>query len=308
MIYTSFEVKNFSVQSTDNIHTLQGKIYIPDGEIKGLFQIVHGMQEYIGRYDALMSAAAENGYLCFGHDHLGHGHTAKDGSELGFFAYNNGWKYLVNDVFAFAEAVKKIYPDKPLHLFGHSMGSFIVRLAAESYPQAYKKLIICGTGGKNPLAPAGLLITDIIGLLFGKKHISKAVNFMVFGSYNSRFEKRTGVDWLTKDITVLEKYKDDPFCRFKFTVCAMHDLIKLNVMCNRKKWFEEINPDMPILLISGENDPVGNYGKGVKQVYRGLCRRSTCVCMKLYENCRHEILNDDSRAQVLFDIFDFLKK
>lgn len=146
----SFEIKTLEVKSTDNIHTLRGKIFIPNGEIKGLFHLVHGMTEYIDRYDHLFSFLAENGFVAFGYDHLGHGKTAESDDELGFIAHKDGWKYLVNDVVTFTKAVKKIYPETPTALMGHSMGSFIARLVAESYAAEYDKFIFCGTSGPNP--------------------------------------------------------------------------------------------------------------------------------------------------------------
>lgn len=304
----SFEVKNLSVQSTDNIHTLQGKIYIPSGDIKGLFHIIHGMTEHIERYDKFMSFLAENGYVAFGYDNLGHGKTVRDDSELGFISYHNGWKYLVNDVNAFAEVVKNMYPMLPLYLFGHSMGSFIARLAAESFKENYEKVIFCGTGGKNPLSPFGLLTTDIIGFFRGKKHISKLVYSMAFGSYNKRFNGNTGREWLTKDKEIIEKYRNDKFCNFQFTVSAMHDLIKLNAHCNRNAWFKSLNPHTPILLIAGDQDPVGNYGKGVIWAYNKLIKNGNSAEIKLYENCRHEILNDSLKDEVSNDILKFLRK
>lgn len=301
-----YEIKEFAVPATDNIHTLVGKLYIPEGEIKGLFHIVHGMTEYIDRYDPLMSQLAENGYLAFGYDNLGHGKTAKDDSELGFIAHRDGWKYLVTDVNTYQNAVKTLYPDLPLYLMGHSMGSFIARLAAESYGENYQKLIICGTSGKNPLAPLGLFTTNIIKMLFGGKHISKLVIAMAFGSYNKKFEKLSHYDWLTKDRDIIDKYQNDKYCTFKFTVSAMHDLIKLIVLCNRKKWYENLKKDLPVMLISGADDPVGNYGKGVKEVHKRLNNAGITADIKLYENCRHEILNDSCRQEVITDILNFI--
>lgn len=303
----SFEIKQITVNSTDNIHTLVGKIYIPEGEIKGMLHTIHGMTEHIERYDHIMSAAAEKGYVAFGYDHLGHGKTARDDSELGFIAHSNGWKYLVNDVKAFNSVVQQIYPDKPLYLFGHSMGSFIARLALVASPESYKKAIICGTAGKNPLAPIGLLLTDIIKLLKGEKHISKTINNIAFGAYNRRFEGISKYDWLTKDRDIIEKYSEDKFCNFSFTVSAMHDLMNLINVCNKPAWFKEVNAELPILLIAGECDPVGNYGKGVTEVYNRLKKENRNVTLKLYEDCRHEILNDTCRQEVISDILNFIK-
>lgn len=302
----AFEIKEMTVKSTDNIHTLVGKIYIPEGEIKGLFHIVHGMTEHIERYDDLMCYLANNGYIAFGYDHLGHGKTARDECELGFIASNSGWKILVRDVAAVSKAVRDMYPECPLILFGHSMGSFIARITAEHFPELYKKLIICGSGAKNPLAPMGLLLTSAIGAVMGKKHVSKLANSMAFGSYNKRFKGEGKRAWLTKDTSITEKYDKDKFCNFSFTVSAMHDLIKLNSVCNSKQWFQNINKQMPILLISGDNDPVGNYGADVVKIYEQLKEMGANVSYKLYENCRHEIHNDTCREEVKADILGFI--
>lgn len=303
----SFEIKEMTVKSTDNIHTLVGRIYIPDGEARGVVHIVHGMTEHINRYDHFMSALAENGFVAFGYDNLGHGKTAKDDSELGFIAAKDGWKYLVNDVEAATLSVKHLYPDKPFYLFGHSMGSFIVRLAAVSFGDLYKKLIICGTGGKNPLSNIGLLLTSFLKAVKGKRYISKTVLNMAFGTYNKRFDDSSKYNWLTKDKAIIEKYANDKYCTFSFTVSAMHDLITLNSTCNKKNWYKEISKTLPILLISGADDSVGNYGKGVTQVFNDLKKCGANVTLKLYPDCRHEILNDTCKEETLSDIIKFIK-
>ena len=167
------------------------------------------------------------------------------------------------------------------------------------------KLILCGTGGKNPLANIGLLLTDAVKLIKGEKYVSKLINNMAFGAYNKRFSGNTGREWLTKDLTTIEKYTNDKLCNYSFTVSAMHDLIKLNAVSNQKEWYQSISKEIPILLISGDSDPVGDYSKGVKEVYRKLKSLGASVQMKLYENCRHEILNDTCRDEVFKDIIDF---
>lgn len=302
----AYEIKAFSIGSTDNIHTLQGEIFIPDGEIKGLFHIVHGMTEYIDRYDHLLSYLAENGYVSFGFDNLGHGKTAKDDGELGFIAHNDGWKYLVNDVAAFTKAVKSMYPTVPVFLMGHSMGSFIARLAAEHYDDIYQKLIICGTSGPNPLSKIGLSLATLKKFIHGERYISKTIHNLAFGSYNKGLEKLSKYDWLTNDRQVIEKYENDKLCTFEFTISAMIDLMKLLSFSNRKEWFENINKNMPILLISGDKDPVGNYGKGVKLVYDKLVAQNANAIIHLYPDCRHEIHNDSCKDKMFNDILNFI--
>lgn len=303
----SIQVKELTVNSTDNIHSLIGKMYIPDSEIKGLIHIVHGMTEHIGRYDYFMTKLAENGYLAFGFDNLGHGKTAINDSELGFISSVNGWKYLVNDVVAVSQSVKNLHPELPLYLFGHSMGSFLVRIACETHPELYAKLIICGTAGKNPLSKMGLLLSNLIKKAKGEKHISDLIINTAFGGYNKRFEKGEKYAWLTNDKEVISKYKADKFCTFKFTVSAMHDLIKLIDLCNRNAWFKNMDKNLPIFLISGSNDPVGNYSKGVISVHKKLLNNGCNADIKIYDSYRHEILNDSCREEVISDILRFIK-
>ncbi len=302
----NFEIKSLEVKSTDNIHTLRGKIFIPNGEIKGLFHLVHGMTEYIDRYDHFFSFLAENGFVAFGYDHLGHGKTAENDNELGFIAHKDGWKYLVNDVLAFTKAVKKIYPDIPTILMGHSMGSFIARLVAENYSNEYEKFIFCGTSGPNPASSAGLLLVKIIKAFKGEKHKSNLIQNIAFGGYNKGFQGDTPYEWLTCDREIINKYANDKYCTFRFTVSAMGDLMHLLSMCNRNAWFNAVDSNKPILLIAGDKDPVGNYGKGVLAVYEKLVKNGKKCDIKLYENCRHEIHNDICKDETFSDILKFI--
>ncbi len=302
-----YQIKKAATKSSDGIHELNGVLYIPKGEIKGLFHIVHGMTEHIARYHNIMETLANAGYLAFGYDNLGHGTTANDDSELGFIASEKGWEYLVDDTFRFESQVMAHFPDKKLTVMGHSMGSFIVRLAALKYGQHYKNLIICGTAGPNIAAPFGLLITSILKKIKGEKYISPLTQKIAFGTYNKRFEQDSPYNWLTNDKEEVAKYVQDKFCTFKFTVSAMHDLIMLISLANSKTWFSNISRSLPILLISGEDDPVGNYGKGVRAVYDNLKKnRVRDVILKLYKGCRHEILNDNCREEVAEHILSFL--
>ena len=303
----AFEIKILEVKSTDNIHTLKGKIFIPDGEIKGIFHLVHGMTEYIDRYDHLFSFLADNGYVSFGYDHLGHGKTAENDNELGFIAHKDGWKYLVNDVVAFTKAVKKMYPDLPVILMGHSMGSFIARLVAENYKEEYDKFIFCGTSGPNPASLPGIMLVKIIKAVKGEKHKSNLIYNMAFGSYNKKFNGDTPYEWLTNDREVINKYKSDKYCTFRFTVSAMGDLMNLLSKSNRSTWFKAVDSNKPIYLIAGDNDPVGNYGKGVTLVYNKLIKNGKKAEIKLYENCRHEIHNDLCKDEMFGDILKFIK-
>ena len=187
------------------------------------------------------------------------------------------------------------------------MGSFVVRMATQKYitPQ---KLIIMGTSGPNPISEFGLIICKIIRKINGSHHVSPLVESMAFGSYNNRFkDENDNRSWLTTNVDIRRKYDADRFCTFKFTISAMHDLISLINDCNSDAWFKDVASKMPILLVSGEDDPVGNYGKSVIAVKKNLNKYNANVTMKLYKNNRHEVLNDNAHEECVSDIIDFIK-
>ncbi len=294
------------VLSSDGQHTLVGRVYRPEGEVRGLFQVVHGMTEHIGRYERFMEKMAEEGYLTFGYDHIGHGKTGDEGGEFGYFAPKDGWRLLCRDVSVFAEAVRCEYGEGlPYFLMGHSMGSFIARMAARYYcrPTA---LVVMGTGGPNPAAGIGIALGKLIGGIYGDRHISKLLLGMAFGSYNKRFREEDGKAWLTTDKEIRKIYKNDPYCSFYFTVSGMCDLMQLLKRSNAADWFCGIDKGMPILLVAGEDDPVGGYGKGVKTVFGKLQAAGADVEISLYKGCRHEILNDSCKDEVIEDILNFI--
>ncbi len=300
----------FAVPSCDGIHTLSGVVIRPDGDFRGFFHIVHGMTEHMGRYERLMTDLAEDGWFCFGYDHLGHRKTVKDDSELGYIASEKGWELLARDVKMFSDAVMAAYDTgekKPYCLLGHSMGSFVVRLAAERHVKP-DRLMIMGTGGPNGAAGMGLAVIRMIRTFRGDHHISPLVEGLAFGSYNKRFGGGTKEDpkpWLTADTEARKRYYADPYCMFHFTVSAMGDLITLTKLANRREWYENLDKDLPVLLISGEEDPVGNYGKGVRQVEKKLRKSGACVRCVLYPEARHEILNDKTYEAVKAELSAF---
>lgn len=294
------------VLSSDGMHLLQGRLYVPVEKPKGLFHIVHGMTEYIGRYHDFMCRMAEAGYVCFGYDHLGHGRTAQP-EERGFIAGREGDVRLCEDVGRFAQAVRAEYgEDLPYYLMGHSMGSFIARLAVANQIVKPDKLIVMGTGGPNPAAGPGLLLLRLIRGIYGEKHISPFMEKIMFGGYHKRFEQGDPKAWLTKEMAVREKYRNDPLCMFHFTVSALQDLVRLTKNANAPRWFQTVPKDLPVLLVSGKEDPVGDYGKGVVTVCKKLQAAGCSVTMKLYEDCRHEVLNDTCKEDVIRDICGFL--
>ncbi len=301
-------INEIKIPSSDGVHSLRAKLYIPDTDPVGIFQIVHGMTEHIDRYDRFMLDICSLGYAVIGADNLGHGKSVHDDSELGFIALKNGWDFLCRDVARVAEYAKALYPSLPHILLGHSMGSFIVRVASERYLTP-DKLIIMGTGGPNPMAGLGIGLINGIALLRGERHISPFIDKMAFGAYNKRFESDGAQGWLTSDTEIRKKYAQDKYCTFKFTLSAMRDLLTLCKNANTKAWSEHISgKGFPILLVSGDFDPVGDYGAGVKKVFEMLKNNGADVSLKLYHGYRHEILNDSCYCDVLSDIGEFIEK
>ncbi len=298
--------REFRVPSCDKVHTLAGVIYLPDTPPKGYFHIVHGMTEYIKRYENIMRDLTEEGYICFGYDNLGHGHTVNDEAELGFIAHKGGDELICRDVKVFSDAVMAEYGALPYYLMGHSMGSFITRLAVEKYVKP-DKYICMGTGGKNAAAGAGLALIALVKLFKGDRYISVLVDKLAFGNYNKHFEEGNPAAWLTRDAEMVKKYREDRLCSFKFTVSAMGDLVRLNKRSNSASWYKNMPKDLPVLLVAGECDPVGNYGKGVREVCEKLKKHGCDARAILYPDARHEILNDLSYNEVKQDIIGFLK-
>ncbi|MBQ6387452.1 MAG: alpha/beta fold hydrolase [Ruminococcus sp.] len=287
--------------SADGNHVLYGRIYAPETEARGLFHVVHGMVEHIGRYDGFMRKMAENGWICYGFDNLGHGKTAANGSELG---YIGGYPYLLADVRRFTAAVKHAYGNHlPCVLMGHSMGSFIARCTFTD--KLWNKLIIMGTGGPNPILPMGVFLLNRLIRVKGERYTSNTLEMMVFSSYNNHFDEVDAHAWLSSIPETRDLYHADRFCAFHFCVASMKDLLQMLRICNRSAWFGRKELNVPVLLISGDEDPVGNYGKGVKTVYNRLIKNGKNAQLKLYHNCRHEILNDVCREEVIRDILDF---
>ncbi|MGI6264595.1 MAG: alpha/beta fold hydrolase [Acutalibacteraceae bacterium] len=304
----AIEIIEKRIPSSDGEHELAGKVYLPEGQPKGLFHVVHGMTEHIGRYDEILRAMAADGFVAFGFDHLGHGHTVRDQSELGFIAVKDGWRRLVDDVAVAGKAMKETYgADLPYVLMGHSMGSFVVRLAAKQY-DLQDKLIVMGTGGPNAMSGPGLALANLIKALRGPKHVSILVEALAFGRYNSHFDKDDWRNWLSTDPAERKKGGEDPLCNFHFTVSAMSDLVRLQRESNKRRWFNGINKQKPVLLLSGSDDPVGSYSKGVRIVNARLKAAGVPVQMKLYKGFRHEILNDFCRGEVIADIRRFVEE
>lgn len=304
--------RNYTVESVSGLAGLNVMSYYSASqlELKGIVQICHGMAEHLERYEEFIDFLTGSGYVVFIHDHLGHGKSVSSDDELGFFGETDGYNTLVKDVKRVTDFAKEKYPELPVFLFGHSMGSFIARYYTELYSSGIKGAVFCGTAGPNPGARVGVMLADMIIKRKGSHYRSKLIDKIAFGSYNKRCRpQRTPFDWLTTDNDIVDKYISDKYCGFLFTAAGYRDLFNLLITVNRPEWFTSFDSKFPVFLIAGEEDPVGSYGAGVKKVYDSLVSAGhTNVKMKLYPGDRHEILNEHDRKDVYADVLMWLEK
>ncbi|QSI02969.1 alpha/beta hydrolase [Treponema ruminis] len=284
--------------------------YTPETAPKAIFQMVHGMAEYAGRYDELAELLCAHGYVCYIHEHVGHGNTAKDVEHLGLFLDANQSVTLVEDTHKMSLIAKGEYPSLSLNLFGHSMGSFVVRLTVAKYGSDYNSLVVCGTGAKDPKVPMGLFILKVLRLFKGKDFKSKFIDKSSFGPYNKRFEPaRTPLDWLSVSKTNVDNYIASPYCGFLFSLDGYKMLMEVNREANKARTFEKTPASLPIFLIAGGDDPVGHCGEDIPKVCGEYKKAGVTDCTyKLYKGFRHEILCDDCAAEVRSDILDFVER
>lgn len=302
--------EEFTYPSSDGQNTVHACLWQPDGVApRAIIQIAHGMCEYVMRYDAWARRFAAEGFAVCGNDHLGHGNTAKSPDDLGFTAPRSGANLLVEDVYALTKAMKERFPDAPIVLYGHSMGSFVARAYLTRHGNELAAALISGTAG--PEQPTGLArkLAHAIAAVKGDRHRSKLLTSLAFGSYNKKFAHEQEVDsWLTRDAAVRATYATDPFCRFVFTVAGYDTLFSLLCEVSDKKWAEKVPKTLPVLLFAGDMDPVGNYGKGVRTVHDRLVAAGCRAKLKLYENARHEMHNELQRDEVFADLVAYLEE
>jgi alpha-beta hydrolase superfamily lysophospholipase len=288
--------------------------WIPDGTIKGIVQLSHGMAEHALRYDRFGSILAENGFLFNANDHRGHGKTAQKAAinrngMLGYLADKNGFSRVTDDLYEIIARVKEDYPGKKIILFGHSFGSFVSQWYIEQYGKTIDGCILCGTSGPKPLlACSGVVLSSIVKIFCGKKHRSPFLNAISFGSYNKRISTRKYEhDWLSRDMNSVEMYENDKWCGFVPTASFFCDISNGLCCIHSSKNIKMIPKELPIFLICGDEDPVGNYGKSVAQlenIYKTHGIRD--VVLHEYQGARHELLNETNRDEVVNDILSWI--
>ena len=290
------------------IHAIEWK---PEGKPKAVVQLCHGMVEYIDRYHDFADYLSKNGYYVVGHDHLGHGKSIVSTAQLGFFHETKGNECVIGDIHQLRVRTEEMYPNIPYFMLGHSMGSFLVRQYLGFYGAGLTGAIIMGTGNQPTIIlQAGKLVCKVTALFKGWKCRSGLVDSMAVGSYNKEFEKETdGSNWLSRNPENVTQYRNDLLCGYMFTVNAYYHMFDGMVKMNAQEKAGRIPRGVSIAFVAGKDDPVGNFGKGVREVYKKYKQMGVQdVKIRLYENDRHEILNELDREVVYQDLLMWLDK
>lgn len=303
--------EHFTFTSSQGEVMCHGMRWIPEGEVKAVMQLVHGMSEHIERYRSFAEYLASQGILVVGHDHLGHGGSVRSQEDFGYFAEEKGNRALIRDIHCVYKTTRKAWEGVPYVMLGHSMGSFLTRQYLCCFGEGLDGAVICGTGWQPEAAvKAGLAICQAEAAVKGWGYRSKLMRFMTFGSYNDKFRpNRTDSDWLCRDEEVVDAYIADERCGFAFTLNGYYNMLLGLYKILRKEYLERMPKKLPVIFIAGAEDPVGNFGKGVRraeQCFRD-CGMENVEC-RLYPNDRHELLNELDRYAVYEDLVDWMKR
>lgn len=302
----------FAFPSSDGKTDLHAVDWVPDSPVRAVLQISHGVSEYILRYQALASFLTERGIAVAGHDHLGHGTSVSPGAPRLYFGPRGSWDLVEADLFARHQLVRQNFPDVPVFLMGHSMGSFLARTYLIRYPGTVDGAILMGTGHMiRPMVSAGLALAAVYGRQTGWDKPNGIVNRLSFGSYNAIFApNRTGFDWLSAYEPNVDAYMADPLCGGNASIGLFREMLRGIRFLTDPKNIRKMNHNTPILFVSGEMDPVGECGKGVRRAFDAFQKAGMrSVELKLYPGLRHEILNEapEDRMKVYDDIAAWLE-
>lgn len=301
----------FTFLSNDKKTKIHGVRWVPEsGEYSAVLQIVHGMTEYVERYQEFAEYMTAHGYLVVGHDHLGHGDSVNSTDDWGYIADERGEQYMVADIHRVRKITEKENPGLPYFILGHSMGSYLLRKYITRYGEGLAGAVIIGTGSvPDVVLKTGMCVARCIALFRGWRCRSRFMERLFFSGSFRKFSmgsRDPENNWLTKDLTKIEKYYGEPKCSFHFTLNGFYNVMKVVYFDNQMKYTNRIPKSLPIVLLSGKNDPVGDLGKGVKRVERQLRRAGIRdLYCRLYENDRHEILNETDRDVVYLDILSW---
>lgn len=297
--------------SNDHITLIHAVKWMPEGEVKAILQISHGMCEFVERYGEFAEYLADRGIMVVGNDHLGHGESVRSEKEYGYFAEENGNCTLIRDLHRLRKMIQEDYPQTPYFLLGHSMGSFLARQYICCFGKGLSGAIIMGTGyHSRNTARLGMMVCKALAKMKGWHYRSGLVDSMAFGGYNRGLKNpRTDKDWLTKDEKIVDAYLADERCAFRFTLNAYYNMFLGLYKIETESYLEKMPKKLPVLFVAGGDDPVGACGKGVLRVYgrfKELGMKN--VKCRLYPGDRHEILNETDREKVYSEIYTWLSE
>ncbi len=304
----------YTFQSADGVSTIHCVKWLPEKEPKAVLQIVHGMVEYIERYEPFARYLTGQGFVVVGHDHIGHGESVSDPSELGVVHVKHPSDVMVEDICTHYQKTKAAYGSLPYFILGHSMGSYMTRKCLCEKAKEMDGLsgaIIMGTGTEPDMTiNAGLAIINLLSFFRSDNYRSTFVRDTTYGAPYKQYDcygKDPKNSWLTKDEEIVKKYYADPKCTFLFTLGAYRGLVESTKYDNNVKNIAKMKKDLPVFFVSGAADPVGNMGKGVQEAYdKFKSAGMQDLSIKLYENDRHEILNELDRETVYDDLYRWM--
>ncbi len=299
----------FTFDSRDGMTKIHAVRWIPEGKVLCILQVVHGMAEYIERYEALAQYLGEKGILVTGDDHLGHGKSVGADGTYGYFCEQDPATVVVRDVHRLKKMTQEEYPGVPYVILGHSMGSFIARNYLFKYGTGIQGAVICGTGSQpKALVKVCKLLAAVQSLFLGSKHTAKLMDKLAFGNYNQKIaDAKTPFDWLCTDKTVVDAYMEDNLCGFTFTVNGFQTLFTLIDRLNQEENLLLMPKELPVYFIAGDKDPVGNYGEGVKKAFEDFKQAGMeRISIKLYPGDRHELLNEKDKYKVYEDLYPWI--
>lgn len=297
-------MSHIRAMTSSDSHMVYYHAWIPDNNVvKGVVHLLHGMAEYSQRYERFATFLNKRGLALYAQDHRGHGLTAtKAGDTLGWFAEKDGWMRIAQDALELSHRITIDFPKKPIFLMGHSMGSFLARTIIAESPDLYDGVIIMGTGASmGILGKIGGMIARSHVKKHGSKFVDEQLDRMSFGSYNKRISNpSSSFAWLSRDEKEVKKYIDDPLCGFVCTAKFFEDMLEGIALANSLERAKRLEKDLPILIISGDMDPVGNYGKGVKKVHDLYVQAGMQnLTLTLVEGARHELLNETNKLETM---------
>lgn len=295
------------IRSSNGKRDIACYVYVPDGEVRGIVQISHGMCDYIENYAALAERLTAKGIVVCGNDHLGHGNSAEDTNDYGYFG-SGGYLTLVKDLRKMNKLVRATYKDVPLVLLGHSMGSFLARSYAVTYPDTIDGAVFVGTAGTDNPVRAGQALAAAVGKSRGNHYRSRMLYNLAFRAYNIKYPSEGEYAWLSRDKAAGEKFAADPQRNFVFTADGYYGLFSVLAAISKPSWAATYPKDLPTLITAGDMDPVGSYGKGPTEVYNMLDAAGVeHLSLKLYKDARHELHNETNKEEFFADLYTWIE-